>query len=306
MFSGMAILCKWLVGLLVYFGWFILRIMQKNIKMSNNKDILISLLITILISMPWQILTFIWYPEEASSAYKLNSIHFTVPIEGHGGDFWYHFDMFNIIYGSIASFIIIPSFLLFFKRCNDKKLFYSILSMVLIVYLFFSLAATKMPSFTIIVSMIVFIAFASMFDYLLNYLKQFVHHKKIVSSLFIISILTIVLLRFDIEYLQEKHTFWKDSNYYSKMLSHNKAVFNLLNLPSNTVLFNVKGRHYIEAMFYTGLPAYNFIPTYEQYKNMKEKERNIAIFTPNNTEISDYLKNDSSIIIIDKEIKGYE
>jgi len=154
--------------------------------------------------------------------------------------------------------------------------------------------------------MIVFIAFASMFDYLLNYLKQFVHHKKIVSSLFIISILTIVLLRFDIEYLQEKHTFWKDSNYYSKMLSHNKAVFNLLNLPSNTVLFNVKGRHYIEAMFYTGLPAYNFIPTYEQYKNMKEKERNIAIFTPNNTEISDYLKNDSSIIIIDKEIKGYE
>lgn len=30
LFSGCAILCKWLVGLLVYFGWIVLKLMGKN------------------------------------------------------------------------------------------------------------------------------------------------------------------------------------------------------------------------------------------------------------------------------------
>lgn len=306
LFSGMAILCKWLVGLLVYFGWFILRIMLKKIKLTENKDIFISLLITLLISLPWQILTFLWYPTEAMSTYKFNSLHFTIPLEGHGGDFWYHFDMFNPIYGKIASFLIIPAFIVFFKKGNDKKLINSLFSMVIIVYLFFSLAATKMPSFTIIVSMIIFIAFASLFDYIINYINQFIKKVNIKYIIFSLSIIAIVLLKFDVEFLQEKHTLWKEDNHYTRMLSHNKEVFKSLNLSSNTVLFNVKGRHYIEAMFYTGLPAYNFVPSYEQYQDIKNKGRGIAVFNRSNIDIPDYLKNDTTIIFIDKEIQGYE
>ncbi len=306
LFSGMAILCKWLVGLLVYFGWFILRIMQRNIKLTENKDILISLSMTILISLPWQILTFLWYPTEALSAYKFNSLHFTIPLEGHGGNFWYHLDMFNPIYGKVASFLIIPAFLAFYKKVNDKKLFNPLLSMVIIVYLFFSLAATKMPSFTIIVSMIIFIAFASLFDYIINVINQFIKNANIKNIIFSLSIVAIVLLKFDVEFLQEKHTLWKKDNLYTRMLSHNKEVFKSLNLSENTVLFNVKGRHYIEAMFYTGLPAYNFVPSYEQYLDIKNKGRYIAVFNKSNIEIPDYLKNDTTILFIDKEIKVYE
>ncbi len=306
LFSGMAILCKWLVGLLVYFGWIVLRIMQKKIKLSENKDILISLFITILISLPWQILTFLWYPTEAMSAYKFNSLHFAIPLEGHGGNFWYHFDMFNTIYGKVASFLIIPAFIVLYKKGNDRKLLNSLLSMVVIVYLFFSLAATKMPSFTIIVSMLVFIAFASLFDYIINYINQFIKKVNIKHIIFSLSIIAIVLLKFDVEFLQEKHTLGKESNHYTRMLSHNKQVFKSLDLSSNTVLFNIKGRHYIEAMFYTGLPAYNFVPSYEQYQDIKNKGRDIAVFIRSNIEIPDYLKNDTTIIFINKKIKGYE
>lgn len=154
--------------------------------------------------------------------------------------------------------------------------------------------------------MIVFIAFASLFDYVINYIFQFIRIMGIRRTIFTLSIIIIVLLRFDIEFLQEKHTLWKESNQYTKMLSHNKKVFKSLNLSPNTVLFNVKGRHYIEAMFYTGLPAYNFIPSYEQYQNIRDKGRNIALFNTNKTEIPDYLTNDTTIFIIDKEINGYE
>jgi len=306
LFSGLAILCKWLIGLLVYFGWFLLRILQKKFKPSENKDILKSILIALLIAAPWQIFTFIRYPAEAADASWFNILHFLTAVDALEGDIWYHFIKFNIIYGAAGSILIIPSLYIMYKRCNDKKLFYSLVGMVVFVYLFFTIAASKMPSFTIIVSMIIIIAFGSMLDYIFYFLEKYIKPQKIRASIFIVSILVISLLRLDIEHLQERHTTWKKTNVATRMLTHNKEVFKSLDLPEKTVLFNVKGRHYIEAMFYTGLSAYNFIPSFEQYKDIKEKGRNIAIFNSNKTEIPDYLKNDSTIILIEKEIKGYE
>lgn len=114
------------------------------------------------------------------------------------------------------------------------------------------------------------------------------------------------MLRFDIGYIADKYTLKKDNNHYTMMLTHNKEVFKSLELPSNTVLFNVKGRHYIEAMFYTGVPAYNFMPSFEQYRKLKDKGRIIAVFVKNDEKIPDFLKDDTSTILIHKEIMGYE
>ena len=69
-FSGMAILCKWLVGLLVYFGWFIIKILNNKFKISHFKDILTSIIITFLVAAPWQIYTFIMFPVEAKAAFN--------------------------------------------------------------------------------------------------------------------------------------------------------------------------------------------------------------------------------------------
>lgn len=305
LFSGMAILCKWLTGLLVYFGWILLRILQKKYSLSENKDILHSMLIAILIASPWQIFTFIWYPAEAADASRFNMLHFLTAVDGLRGDIWYHFEKFNIIYGAAGSFLIIPSFCIMYKRCNDKNLFYSLLGIVLFVYLFFTIAASKMPSFTIIAAMTVFIAFGSLLDFIFDYLGKYIKTHKIQTSIFIVSILVISLLRINIEGLQERHTTWKITNNVTRLLTHNKEVFKSLDLPENTVLFNVKGRHYIDAMFYTGLTAYNFIPTSEQYQELKAKGRIIGIFNANNIDVPDYLLNDSSVILINKEIKGY-
>jgi 4-amino-4-deoxy-L-arabinose transferase len=301
----MAILCKWLVGLLVYFGWFVLRLQQKKFSLSANTDLMISLLITIIVAAPWQILTFIWYPSEAAHALEYNSLHFTVPIEGHRGDFWYHFDVFNTIYGRVASFLIVPSFYVLMKWCNDKKLYFSLLGMVLAVFLFFSLAATKMPSFTLAVAMLVFIAFAALFYGILEFIAKYVKSKGLKVFIFIASVLIITLLKYDIEVIQENHTLWKESNTHTRMMMHNKAVFQSLELPANTVLFNVRGRHYIEAMFYTGLPAYSFLPSIEQYEDMKSKNRKIAVFKPVNLELPIYLADDTEVITIDTELQGY-
>ena len=180
------------------------------------------------------------------------------------------------------------------------------LSMVIVVFLFFSIAATKMPSFTIVASMIIFISFATLLDSFLRFMDHFFKKKELRIATFVITMIGIVLLRFDIEFLQKEHTSWKEGNEYIRALSHNKKIFTSLDLPENTVLFNVKGRHYIEAMFYSGFPAYNFMPTMEQYMDMKSKGKMVSFFNSNTIQIPDYLRNDPTTIIIDQEIQGYD
>ncbi|MEM6265383.1 MAG: hypothetical protein AAGI38_22970, partial [Bacteroidota bacterium] len=306
LFSGMAILCKWLVGLLVYFGWFVLKIMQRKFRPSENVDLLISLIVTLVVALPWQILIFSWYPVEAAGEYTYNALHFTVALEGHGGDCWYHLNKFNLIYGAAAPFLVVPAFFVLHRKMNDRDLFFSLLSMVGIVYLFFSLAATKMSSFTLVASMIVFISFGALFNHITDYVDRSIKKKWTTRAITGLFILLLVAFRFDIEYLQEKHTKWRKDNKYSRMLAHNKEIFESLQLPPHTVLFNVKGRHYVEAMFYTGLTAYHFIPTLEQYENLKEKDRGIAIFDPGKSKMPAYLKNDTTVIVIKERLRGYK
>ena len=71
------------------------------------------------------------------------------------------------------------------------------------------------------------------------------------------------------------------------------------------LFFNVKGQHYIESMFYTGLPSYRIIPTIDQYQDLKNKGRIVAVFKPSTGNIPDYLRNDTSTIILDFQLQGY-
>ncbi len=306
LFSGMAILCKWLIGLIVYFGWLFIKIQNKDYVLKKQIDIILSFVITIIVALPWQIISFIWYPAETYSINKYNALHFTKILEGHGGDFWYHFNQFNIIYGNFASFLIIPSMIILYKNIKDKKIYYSILGIISLVYLFFSIAATKMPSFTIIVSMFVFIAFASLLNYIFNYINNYINYSSLKSVIFATTLIIITILKINIEKIQEIHTLWKPNNSYSRMLSENKRIFKSLKLSEEYVLFNLKGTHYIEAMFYTDLTSYNFIPSLEQYNFLKSKNCKIAIFNSEDLIIPYYLKNDKDVIIIDEIIQGYQ
>jgi 4-amino-4-deoxy-L-arabinose transferase len=187
----------------------------------------------------------------------------------------------------------------------DKKLFISIISMVCITYLFFTLVPTKMPSFPIVAAMLINLSLAALIDYGLELMRKLKALSRISCILAAIVIIALFFMRLDVERIQAQHTLWKKDNSYTRMLIHNKEVFQSLRMPDNTVIFNVKGQHYVEAMFYTGLPAYRDIPAYEQYVDVKNKGRRIAIFKPVTGNLPDYLKSDTSVIIIDQELQGY-
>ena len=306
-FSGFAILCKWLVGLLVYFGWGIYNLITYKLHLKKYKHLFLSLLITILIVLPWQILILKLYPAETKMAYNFFSRHFSEALDGHRGGNWYFFDTMSVLYGKIAPFIIGFGFLLFYRKIKDNGVRIAFISLPIIVYLFFSLARTKMENYTFVVALPVYICLACIIDFIIKKMSQHIKIKLLQSILVFLLIILVGASNLNIELLQEKHTLWKETNQYPVMLSHNKAIFRQLKdeLPENSVLFNVKGRHYIESMFYSGFPSYNFIPSYYQYSDLKEKEKIIAIFKTENTKIPGYLNNDSTVIIINQKVCGY-
>jgi len=303
-FSGLAILCKWLVGLLVYFGWGVTKFKTEKLNLMKYSDLILSLIVTILVASPWQIYEFIAFPVEAFKEYAFYAEHFKKALEGHSGAWYYHFELIHEIYSILGAIILIPALITLHSKLKQPNQYWFIISNILIVYIFFSLAQTKMPSFTVVVFMLLILGIASFYISLFDHVLKKVKTIKIFSFIVFTSI--VVILNLNIEMIQENHTTWKKKYPDRDMLVHNMNVFKGLNLPENTAIFNVKGRHYIECMFYTDLPSYNFIPTKIQYNDLKEKKFKIAIFNGQKLDLPDYLAKDKDVILLNDEILGYE
>lgn len=301
-FSGLAILVKWLVGTLVYSGWIVLKLRTAGVKLRQYKDIVSSLLITVLVALPWQLYTLFVFPVETKIVLEFNNKHLWEPIEDHSGDVWYHFIQFPVIFGWLIPWLIVPSFVVLYYRIKNKNLYYSLLTLILLPFLFFTLVATKMPSFTIICALPVFLAAGALFQFVLEGINSLIPLKYIQHSILMIAVLTIAFFRLDIDAVQAQFTFWKN-NEYSTLLNENKKVFQEMKLPENAVVVNVPGIHFIEGMFYTGLPMYNELPDEIQFKDLRKKGRVVAVFNKENTQLPDYLLSDSTTIILKENLK---
>ena len=156
-FAGMAILCKWLVGLLVYLGWILLNAQERKFSFKANKDVLLSLGLTAIVALPWQIYTRFAFPEESALEREYNLLHLFQPVEGHDGEYLYHLNHFGDLFGGYFLPVFILAALVIIKKQQDRKLNIALLAMIVFIYLFFSLAETKMPAFPLAVMLLVYL-----------------------------------------------------------------------------------------------------------------------------------------------------
>lgn len=305
-FAGAAVLCKWLPGLLVFLIWGVYNLAEYRLQWRAYWHMLAALAVACLVFVPWQLLCYVWYPAEFAAASSLNAMHFTHAVDGQAGSFWYHFYRFQPIYGSLAAFAIVPGFVFLLRRQTNGRLIWAMLAAVLFVYVFYALAKTKMPSFTLLLALPVYVALAEFIGQASGFVSQKIRRAVPVSLFFGLLMTAIVLIRFDAQGLHRIHNTGNPDNYVAAMALANKAVFESLDCNSNAVLFNIPGRHYIEAMFYTGLPAYGFIPDYEQYLHLKNLRRNIVVFSTNPAELPEYLLADTAVIVMQQQLYRFD
>ncbi|MEA3480152.1 MAG: glycosyltransferase family 39 protein [Bacteroidota bacterium] len=301
-FAGAAILCKWLSGLLVYLAWGIYNMQRYQFSVKKYLPLLISLLITALVVLPWQFLIFTWHPAEAKYELNYNFRHFSEVIEGHSGNIWYHFDNMKLLFGRFIQVLILPALAVFYIKSNDKKLALSFLAMPIFVYLLYSLSATKMPSYPILVAIPIYVCIAYLIYVIYELLSKKISIKWLPVA--VAGLLLLAIAWSNLRILEFSRIHAKDTD-RARQLMHNKSIFISLNsqLPDNTIIFNVKGRHYVDCMFYTNYTAYNFIPSETQYASLKALNIPIAIFKAER--LPAHLLTDEELIIIDKELMGY-
>jgi len=159
LFSGGAVLTKWLVGLLAYAGAGLVLLIYKTYRNSflHWKHLSMSIGVTALVVVPWHVYAFFAFPKEYAHEMAYNSKHFYSVVEQHGGDFFYYWDNLNELYGNgdfiqwliLLAVISIPFF--------TKNVIHAVFLLISIgtPYFFFTLAATKMMSFCVIVAPII-------------------------------------------------------------------------------------------------------------------------------------------------------
>jgi 4-amino-4-deoxy-L-arabinose transferase-like glycosyltransferase len=303
-FSGAAILCKWLTGIFVFglFGFSHLVIRRDFF----TKRILIALSwsigVCILVVAPWQIYIHCAFPIEAAFEQSYSARHFTEVIENHQEHFWFYIDWLKYHYRLLQAFIFIG---IAVTLLRNKRLYLnaSLLFGIFMVYIFFTLAATKMANYVIMVMPIMFIFMAVGFDVIIDILSMYLPNWAFATLFFLL--LTFMMYQNlglnEIRTSHERNNGHVGIRWQAKNFNRESFIKAAKILPGDYVIIWVPNFYEaIECMFYTGHTAYGDINKL-MVNDIKKRGKGIAVFQQNN--LPDYLQKDTSIYHIPYELK---
>ena len=306
-FSGCAVLVKWLMGLLIYVIWIITKTIvnpKQVFKAKSYLPMLSSALVSLIVFLPWQIYILTKYPIESAYEYKLNSAHFFQVVEGHAQSTWFHFvDARNLIYGSgaVIPFILLFGLIYLTLKIPNKTYKVALVSSVVFVYAFYTLATTKMISFTLIVGPFIYLGLGHLIGSLNLWIRKKLKIKILASVLVVLIPISAAYTALNLRKIENYHTDWKPRDNRNRAAEEMEMRFiNSLKdqVDGQYVIFNasltVNG--HIPVMFYTDNVAYYFIPTPSQIEMVKEQNRKVAVVDLG--VLPDYILDDQSIKIL--------
>lgn len=313
LFSGMAVLIKWLFGLLVYAGWG-LGLLTKKVnrwQFSSYLQIGLSFLVAILVFLPWQIYTAIRFPLESAHEFQYNGRHLFEVLEGHRGTWLYYFDWNYILYGKGSLWYIVPGLFWMLFKAQNHFLRYALLFCLVITYGFYTLAPSKGVAYVFVVSPVIVLAIGGIIfqaeEWLNWLLEKYIRSlpvKQIVQNLVFISIMIIAGIHsLRIWKIDQKHTFHpemtKEQRENREKLIHNARIYKELDqlVPEEYVIFNCDDP--ISAMFYCNRIAYFWMGP-DSHQELKERGINMAAFVDYRYPMPHYLKNDENTVVIDR------
>ncbi len=267
LFSGMAVLVKWLIGLLIYAGWMFAGINFSKMKLKKEviRDLFKSLLIAIIVFLPWQIYILLEYPREAYHELLFNITHLIAPVENHSGGLFFHFNAMYKLYGGglLVPYLMILGLITYFVKVDRNVIRRILLFSVIIVYFVFSFAETKMTSFTYIVSPFFYLGLASLVIWFVDIVtKKILRLSWMKKLLLLLSLVTISWMLLDYHNIRRSHTMWKPLNNHDRaydfmQMEIIERIKSLELNPEEYLIFNAQNFSHIPIMFYTDYIAFN-------------------------------------------------
>jgi 4-amino-4-deoxy-L-arabinose transferase len=283
--TGIAVLTKWLPGLIVLPVLFVLLLQEKSWTSALYRCLIV-LALAIIVFMPWQVYIYSVYPQEAAWENYFNGYrHIFEPLEGHEGAIWYQILEMPRVFGEL---IYIPLALFFFGLYKEKfkSMHFALAIWLILPYFFFSLVATKMPGYVMISAPAVFIILSYTFWDLYQRLSEF-RYKKV--AIFLLALLIILPIRYTFERVRPFRDIDRNPVWAQELRTLQTKVGN-----TKAAVFNVE--HNIEAMFYAKVSAYPFIPNLQQVA--QAQSRGFRIFIYDSPDIPFDISNNKDIVIL--------
>lgn len=304
LFSGAAVLNKWLTGLLVYLAWgisFVLRIKNREDWFKEVPKMLVSVLICIVVFLPWQIYILNTFPDLARYEYEFNRRHITEALEGHEGTVFFYLEQLRDLMGYL--YLLVPvGILIAWKSIKiQRALNLAITVSVLFVFLFFSLLVkTKVDTYLFMVVPLMFIYVAIVLDFVLS---KFRFIRKVKVPILVLTIWLTLNPIAIINYLSPTNSERNDRIYNAQIYRDLKKY-----IPHDVkVVMNMNSFEDIDVMFFNNdLTAYHWTLSEEDFEGFAREKIPIAVFEPHgNYNLPEYVLRYPYLYIIRKQLRSF-
>lgn len=304
-FSGLAVLTKWLPGLLVFACWGLAMIPAYRALFSARRmrPLIISLVCATVVALPWQLYARFRFPQEFMHELSGHAAHLTHTVEGHAGNLWFHITAMKFLYGEgqLMPFIVLAGLLslLMMIRKIEQKIF--LVSSVLVVYVFFSLASTKMVSFCAVISPVVFLGIGALCVCLIEKAMSIVEGRIAGKTAFAVSVVVVAFLFFNHRKIAGKHTVGDiaPADYVLQKQEEMKLIEVIREqLPVGRFAIYGTGtavHSHIPIMFFTDHLAYPGMPGNEEVRKARKLGYDIAVLDNGQVPDSILMKTDVQI-----------
>ena len=255
LFSGCAVLTKWLPGLLPLLPMGLMALFHFRARRWGH--LLIALGTVALLNVPWYLYTFSTYPELAQKEFAYNGEHFFEAVEKHSRVWYYHFWVWVDKLWIVLLLTLLLAVGMFRQRIKIAKLEIALAAAVVFIFTFYTVAATKLPAYSLIalVPLVAFLASAG-WKISAQYRRRALLFVGAVAVLFTSTWL------FTRDYQKEREDRQEAQEFYSKLEEE---------LPRNAVIFNTAPFEFPEAMFYANRIAYEHRPLLQWLEEVKQK-----------------------------------
>lgn len=281
-FAGCAVLTKWLTGLVVFSGWGLALLLTAE--MRNNWRsylyILVSILVCILVFLPWQIHITTLYPIESAYEFELSKRHFYEVMENHDGEWHYYFTNMKqtFFYLNYVYIYVIVFFLFYIYAAKNTVLKIAFVTWISVVFLFFTIAETKMPAFTFCVYPLLYILTAFFFCYFIGLWKQ--KNKWVINLLAILLLLPISFINLNTKKIHLKFSSDSPESAYRQQRKRDVDIIKKTKgtLRENTVILNCRQGEASLVIFYTEYSAYELPPDKHRIEEILNNGFPVAVF----------------------------
>jgi 4-amino-4-deoxy-L-arabinose transferase len=307
-FVGCAVLTKWLTGMVVLGGWalYILLIPEIRSRILHYIKLGFAAVVATVIFLPWQLYILSRFPLESAAAYAHNSLHITEVLGGHEGNAFFHLSFMQTAYGKfLLPFAIIGLISVLFSKHITRALTGSLLAMVMVVFVFFSLiVATKMPAFTYPVSALIITLISSGLVFSHTGFSKIARLNPKSANVLLIVLMVIVSVYSLKPWNIAKHR--DELNHYRNAEVHNAKIYRSIadSIMQKYVVLNCKEFEDVELMFYHGGNAHHWYFEERVLDSLQHAGHKFAAFKSHgNQQLPEYIVRDTAILIIDLDLQ---